>query len=229
MFNRFNTIYKLLKLSKKEPDISGPVMAIGGAEDKTTHGKILQKFFELAGGKGCDITIVPWASDKPKRGKLYQKIFKSLGAKEVVLLDPKDREKALEAFDKSAAIFFVGGDHKKLLDILERLDLIKPIQNSNKGGALVGGTSAGASILSEHMPYWNDEEGKLHWYRGLALVPDSIIDQHYSQRHRVKRLEESVKRFEGSIGYGIDEDTAIIFEHNKEPVIIGSGKVTIMK
>ena len=40
----------------------GAVIAIGGAEDKTYHGKILKRVFELAGGEGIDITVIPWAS-----------------------------------------------------------------------------------------------------------------------------------------------------------------------
>jgi cyanophycinase len=206
----------------------GAVIAIGGAEDKTYHGKILNRVFELAGGKGIDITIIPWASEKKDAGEIYEKIFKHLGAKDVFLLKEKNRKKSLKALEYSALIFFVGGDQKRLLDALEDLDLISEIQRYNGKGSVVAGTSAGASILGEHMPYYSEKEDKVLYYRGLDLVPNSIIDQHFSQRHRIKRLQDAVERFKGITGYGIDEDTAIGFQDGVETFQMGSGRIKIL-
>lgn len=206
----------------------GPVIAIGGAEDKTYHGKILNRVFELAGGKDIDVTIIPWASEKKDGGEIYKKIFKHLGAKNIFLLKEKNRKKALRAFEYSALIFFVGGDQKRLLDALEDLDLISEVQRYNEKGVTVAGTSAGASILGEHMPYYSEDERKVLYYRGLNLVPNSVIDQHFSQRHRIKRLQDAVERFEGVTGYGIDEDTAIGFQEGKETFQMGSGRIKIL-
>lgn len=206
----------------------GAVIAIGGAEDKTYHGKILNRVFELAGGKDIDITIIPWASEKKDAGEIYKKIFKHLGAKNVFLQKEKKRKEALKAFEYSALIFLVGGDQKRLLDTLEDLDLIGEIQRYNEKGVVVAGTSAGASILGEHMPYYSDKERRVLYYRGLNLVPNSIIDQHFSQRHRIKRLQDAVERFEGITGYGIDEDTAIGFQEGEETFQMGSGRIKIL-
>lgn len=205
----------------------GTVIAIGGAEDKTYHGKILKRVFELSGGEGIDITVIPWASKKKDAGEIYKKIFKHFGAKNVFLLREKSRKDALDAFEKSALIFFVGGDQKRLLDSLEHLKIIDEIRRNNKKGLVVAGTSAGASILGEHMPYYSEEEERVLYYKGLNLVQDSIIDQHFSQRHRIKRLQDAVERFKGATGYGIDEDTAIGFQYGKEIFQMGSGRIKI--
>ena len=206
----------------------GTVVAIGGAEDKTYHGKILNRVFEIAGGKGIDVTVIPWASNKKDAGEIYKKIFEHLGAKTVFLLKEKSRKDALYAFERSALIFLVGGDQKRLLDSLEHLDLIDEIRRNNKKGLVVAGTSAGASILGEHMPYYSEEEEKVLYYKGLNLVPASIIDQHFSQRHRIKRLQDAVERFSNITGYGIDEDTAIGFQDGKEIFQMGSGRIKIL-
>lgn len=203
----------------------GLVIAIGGAEDKSYHGKILNKIFDLAGGKGINITVVPWASGKKDAGEIYKKIFLHLGAKNIFLLKDKNRKSFLEAIDRSALLFFTGGDQKNLLDALDDLDLIKEIKNGNDKGLVIAGTSAGASILGEHMPYYSDEEESTIYFKGLNLVPNSIIDQHFSQRHRINRLQSGVKRFKEATGYGIDEDSCIGFLDGKEIFRIGSGSV----
>jgi len=206
----------------------GAVIAIGGAEDKTYQGKILNRVFEIAGGKGIDVTIIPWASEKKDAGEIYKKIFLHLGAKEIFFLKEKSRKKALHAFEYSDLIFFVGGDQKRLLDTLEDLELIEEIKKNNKKGLVVAGTSAGASVLGEHMLYYSEEEKKVLYFKGLNLVPNSIIYQHFSQRDRIKRLQDAVKRFEGTTGYGIDEDTAVGFQDGKEIFQIGSGRIKIL-
>lgn len=221
-------ILEFYKIATENDDISGPIMAIGGAEDKTQHGKILKKFFELSGGRDCDITVIPWASDKKSAGENYKKLFEDFGAKKVYLLKNKSRKEAIDAFERSASVFLVGGDQKRLLDTLKDLNLTKEFVKLHKSGKTIGGTSAGASILGEHMPYWSDVEEKMIYYKGLNLITKSIIDQHFTQRNRLKRLEDGVHRFKDAVGFGIDEDTAIIFQHGKKPAKIGSGHVKII-
>ncbi len=219
----------LNKLEAKQSGVlPGPVIAIGGAEDKSDHSKILRKVFEISGGKGIDITIVPWASQKKDRGEVYKKLFKKFGAKDIFLLDKESKKEALHAFEYSALIFFIGGDQKRLLESLERLDLIDEIRKHNKEGTTIAGTSAGASILGEHMPYYSDEKEEMTYYKGINLIPNSIIDQHFSQRNRLKRLQSGIKIFPNAIGYGIDEDTAIGFQDGKEIFQIGSGRIKIL-
>jgi len=206
---------------------AGLVIAIGGAEDKSFHGKILNRVFNLAGGKGINIVIIPWASESKDAGKIYEKIFSHLGAKEVFLLKEKDKEKSAKCIEDSALLFFVGGDQKRLLDVLEDMDLVDHIRSSNADGLVVAGTSAGASILGEHMPYYSSEEEKTLYFKGLNLVPKSIIDQHFSQRHRIKRLQNAVERFRGATGYGIDEDSCIGFLEGEEIFSLGTGSIMI--
>ncbi len=228
MNKRTELIKNFLKQATTD-DISGPIIAIGGAEDKTNHSKILKEFFNLSGGKNCDITIIPWASEKKDAGENYKQLFENFGAKKVFLLKEKSRDKTLDAIERSAAIFFTGGDQKRLLNVLEDLDLIHDIRTYHKSGTVVAGTSAGASILSTHMPYWDSEKEKMIYFRGLDLVKDSIIDQHFSQRNRSNRLKSGVLRFKNSTGYGIDEDTALIFDNEKKPKKIGSGDILIIE
>ncbi len=203
----------------------GIIMAIGGAEDKSYHGKILRKFFELSGGKGINVTIVPWASEKKEAGEIYQNIFEHFGATKVFLIKEKSRKKFIDAIERSSALFFVGGDQKILLDHLNKLGLVDDIKRENKVGLKIGGTSAGASILGEHMIYYSSKDDATMYFKGAGLVPKTIIDQHFSQRGRIMRLKDAVDKFSDCVGYGVDEDTAIVFNEGEKILEIGSGNI----
>lgn len=198
----------------------GAVIAIGGAEDKTFHSKILKKVFEVAGGHGIDVTVIPWASEKKEAGEIYKKIFSHFGAKTVFLLKDKSREDALDALERSALVFLVGGDQKRLLNTLDDLGLIKELKKFSEEGRTIAGTSAGASILGKHMPYYDDDKEAVVYFEGLDLVPETIIDQHFTQRHRIKRLQDAVERF-GATGYGLSEDNMVGFINGIEIFRIG--------
>lgn len=203
----------------------GTVIAIGGAEDKSFHGIILNKVFEVAGSHGKNVTVIPWASQVKDAGEIYKKIFSYFGAKEVFLLNDKSREDALNAMRKSKLIFFAGGDQKRLLNTLGDLDLIKELKKFSENGRTIAGTSAGASILGKHMPYYDDDMEAVVYLEGLNLVPEIIIDQHFAQRNRIKRLQNAVEVF-GLTGYGISEDSMVGFVAGKE--IFRSGDITLI-
>lgn len=68
------------------------ILVIGGAEDKIHGREILQTFLNRSGGSEAVIGIVPCASREPTLiGDRYQRIFSDMGAKEVRILDVRER------------------------------------------------------------------------------------------------------------------------------------------
>ena len=63
---------------------------------------------------------------------------------------------------------------------------------------------------------------------GLGLAQDMLIDQHFSERGRMARLIGAVTQNPRVLGVGIDEDTALILERNREFRILGAGAVYIV-
>ena len=59
---------------------AGPVMAIGGAEDKLRDKLILSAFVNLAGGPDARVAIVPTASSIEEAGERYKALFLGMGA-----------------------------------------------------------------------------------------------------------------------------------------------------
>ncbi len=98
---------------------------------------------------------------------------------------------------------------------------------------MVAGTSAGASLLSEHMIALGDSGGTprrrlVHLAKGLGLAPDLVIDQHFRRRDRLGRLLTALSYNPAPLGLGVDEDTAAVIEPDGSLRVLGSGGVTVV-
>jgi cyanophycinase len=107
------------------------------------------------------------------------------------------------------------------------------IRTRNAHGVAVGGTSAGASILSEHMIAFGDEgsaviSGSVRLAPGLGLTNRFIIDQHFRQRDRLGRLITALAYNPFAVGIGLDEDTAAFVGPDDTIEVEGSGGVTVV-
>ena len=134
----------------------GPVMAIGGAEDKFRDRVILSKFVELSGGPDARIVVIPTASSIESAGERYKAIFLGMGVSQVdiaVIGDRPDANSDLVAgmIRQATGIFMTGGNQMRLAAIIGGTRAMNAILERNRQSAVVAGTSAGASILSSHM------------------------------------------------------------------------------
>src|ERR671916_2986761 len=102
----------------------GPVMPIGGAEDKSPGSDILERFVALAGGERARIAIIPTASEEAQEaGERYVKVFRKLGVAEADWLRVETREDAqtepaLPLLRNATGIFITGGDQARLVALL---------------------------------------------------------------------------------------------------------------
>ena len=211
---------------------SGCVIAIGGNENKRgTRSSILGSFIRRAGGDAARVVIIPSASVEPRaRAAQYAQIFRRLGVQKVTTVHAELRnvsDEQREAVRNATGIFVTGGDQQMLMEHLRATELVIPIRDAVRGGAVYAGTSAGASAASHTMIAGSD--GNLvHLGEGLGLIPDVIIDQHFAERSRLPRLVHAV-RWQKMTGVGIDEDTAIVWNGTSGEVSVeGVGKVTIV-
>ena len=216
----------------------GPIMPIGGAEDKLDDKVILSTFVQLAGGRDARLAIVPTASSIEYAGERYKAIFLGMGAASAEVVYIADREDAnggapVELLQDATGIFLTGGNQMRLSAILGGTRAAELIRARNHSGAIVAGTSAGASILSSYMVAFGasgetPKQRMAQIVAGFALVPDVIIDQHFRQRDRIGRLLVLVASNPGLIGVGIDEDTAALFDHNDTLEVVGRNSVTVV-
>ena len=227
-------------MPSKVPDgqTRGWIIPIGGAENKENDPRILERFVRVSGGDEADIVIIPTASRMHETGTRYEQIFKTLGATRVTVMDFDTRRDChergrLQRIEEASGIFFTGGNQLRLTTLLGGTPVAKLIRLRNAQGVTVGGTSAGASILSEHMIAAGDEgsamvAGSVRLAPGLGLTNRFIIDQHFRQRDRLGRLLTALAYNPFAIGIGLDEDTAAFIAPDERLEVEGSGGVTIV-
>ncbi len=216
----------------------GYLVPIGGAEDKETKPTILKRFAEICGGKDARIVVIPTASRLDDTGKLYQTLFKRLGAGDVSYIPITSREDCdnpefADLCAQATGIFITGGNQLRLTTILGGTAVAQAIRRGNAAGIHIAGTSAGASIMAEHMMAGGPgdsgaREGGASLAPGLGLTNAAIIDQHFSERNRIGRLLSAVAYNPFLFGIGVDEDTAAFIDPYNVIEVVGSGGVTVV-
>lgn len=166
-------------------------------------------------------------------------------------MNPNEAEKVR----KATAVWFTGGDQMRIVQTLVRADgsnslLLDAVWEVFNKGGVIGGTSAGAAIMSNPMigrgnslfalthdtiarfdEKLHDESDTLFVTRGLGFFPFGLVDQHFHQRGRIGRLAAALmqERATFSMGFGIDENTALIYIAAKKQLkVAGASGVTIL-
>ncbi|MEM9381367.1 MAG: cyanophycinase [Planctomycetota bacterium] len=201
----------------------GAVVAVGGGG---TPDAAVREVMRLA-GDGATVAVVPFASSREDRGVGSVEMWEEAGARAVLVA--QDAARAREALGAADVIWMGGGDQDRLLDALEELDIVGLIRERNAGGAVVGGTSAGAAVLGRVSIAGRPDpdayvRGAMEGRPGLDLVRDAIVDQHFRERTREGRLLTAVLDAGGLLGLGVSERTAAVIE-GEAMRVLGEGVI----
>jgi cyanophycinase len=218
--------------------LSKQLIIIGGAEDKKEDCEILREFVRRAGGTKAKIVIMTAATELPREvGENYIRVFERLGAEDARIVDTETRDDAssstaLEAVSKATGIFFTGGDQARITSVLKDTELDTAIHKRFAEGAVIAGTSAGAAVMPDKMIVEGDSQTNprmeiIDMGPGLGFLPGVVIDQHFLQRGRLGRLISALIQEPADLGFGIDENTAMVVS-DRQVEIIGEGSVTIV-
>jgi len=219
--------------------VPGRLLLIGGAEDKVGGRTILARFVQLAGGEAARIAILATASSFQELvGQRYVALFAALGAGHAEVVRVHDRTQArqdepLLQLAEASGIFLTGGDQLKLAAILGGTRVADMIRQRHQAGAVIGGTSAGASAASEHMMAYGasgipPRKAMMHFGPGLGLLRGVVVDQHFGARGRAGRLMTAVAHNPALLGIGLDEDTAVEIDAAGLVTVLGHGSVIIV-
>lgn len=216
----------------------GPLVAIGGAEDKSQEAAILKRVLAFSGIKTPVVGVITTASAIPQEiFEGYEAVFSNLGAAEVLDVRIRDRSDAADpdfiALIKRADVIFIsGGDQMRLTNILGASPVLKALRAQHAEGAVVAGTSAGAACQSSTMVYGGAatdslRKGAVKMAAGFGFVNGVIIDTHFLERGRFSRLMEVGATNPEFLGIGIGEDAAVLFDGNKI-LAFGPGHVILV-
>jgi cyanophycinase len=222
---------------------NGSLFIIGGGERSE---KMMKIFIHLAEQhKSGKIVIFPMASGVPHEvGPEQTEQFKDFGAKAVEFRilnrEQADLEENVLFLDEVGGVFFSGGVQSRLTDILHGTLVHKKLMEIYERGAVIGGSSAGAAVMSELMITGDEkrevEEGRefssieadnIVTVPGLGFVQEAIIDQHFIRRKRHNRLISLVLENPKLLGIGIDEATAVLISPDKSFEVVGLGNVIV--
>jgi cyanophycinase len=211
-------------------ELPGPLVIVGGGK---MPADARQAFFDLAGGKTARIVVVPTASadaDDAAKADGFLGEWKKLNPMSVTLLHTRDRKTADEPLfggplADATGLWFAGGDQTKIAEAYRGTATAKAFHALHARGGVVGGTSAGAAILSDPMIAGGKDVAAVG--PGLGFFPGFVIDQHFTERKRLTRLQGMVAQHPTLVGLGIDEGTAVV-ARGRTFRVIGDGSVSVV-
>jgi len=223
----------------QRPKLSRLVI-VGGAEDRLQDRIILRKYVDYCGGSAAKIRIITAASGDPEGvWQSYRNVFMALGVEDVQRLVLDDRNSAHSPqvqpeILQADGIFMSGGDQSRLMDILWDTPAYQSMHQAfHVNGCCIGGTSAGAAVMSRHMiaqgpAVLRPSKEAVDTDIGLGFLSQAVVDQHFSERRRLARLLSTLAMRPDLLGVGIDEDTALVIERGEAIEVIGKGSVTLV-
>lgn len=208
----------------------GSLVIVGGGKMPAS---IREEFVRLAGGKEkAKIVVVPTASvdgDDPKKHESYLSEWRKLQPASLSILHTRDRKKAddpefAKPIREATAVWFSGGDQNRIIEAYRGTLVEKELHALLKRGGVIGGTSAGAAIMSDVM-IQGGSGANVKTGPGFGFVTGIVVDQHFTNRTRQPRLRHVLSLHPTYGGLGIDEGTAAVIRGD-EIKIIGVGSVT---
>ena len=197
--------------------VQGGALVIAGGGYVTPE--IRQRFFELAGGTNARIVVIPAIEPAPGTEDTWLAPWRKVGATHVELCNAHDRATAnsaefCSALNQATGVWFSGGYQDFLADRYVDTAVQQSLHEVLQRNGVVGGCSAGAAILSRVMI--QEGENLPIEARGLDLIPNAVVDQHFLQRNRLWRMQQMLETHPHLVGLGIDENTALIYEIRSE-------------
>ena len=225
----------------------GTLFIVGGGAQPD---ELVKHFIDLAGGAGkARIAILPMAtSSAAEAGAEKESQLDSLGADSFVLNFDRahaDDDSLVRRIQSATGIWFPGGDQSLLKAALGGSAALSAIHDRYNAGAVVGGTSAGAAVMSDSMITGNQfypgvptaldsssftriGRHTIEIVSGLGFVHNAIVDQHFIRRQRENRLISVVLERPSLLGVGIDEGTALKVTPDGKWLVLGRSAVIIL-
>lgn len=222
---------RLVQERLDQEGIRGTLVICGGG---VVPDAVKQQFVETVQDQK-PVLIIPIASDNPDGA--ISSVSKWLKEREVVeILSPLSVEvdgqvdqghiaDLCDKINRCGGIWICGGQQTRVAKAYVGTEVETAIKGLIERGGVVGGTSAGAAVMTGRMIASGKEQPVMDV--GFDLLADCIIDQHFTERNRLTRLRAAIAGRPERFGLGIDEGTAVIVS-GRNIDVIGSGTVTVV-
>jgi cyanophycinase len=148
-------------------------------------------------------------------------------------------------------VWFVGGDQSRIIATLKTkvggdTPFLTRLRQRWREGAAIGGSSAGAAMMSGPMIVAGDSPAALvlplggpdgalgeplSMGEGLGFFTFGLVDQHFDRRQRLGRLMRALGTLASAkrLGFGVDENTALVVDPDHHAArVVGAGAVTVL-
>jgi cyanophycinase len=215
-------------LAEPVSPIAGSLVLVGGGG---LPDAIRERFLQLAGGKHARLVVIPTASgkaDSPEPLKSFD-FWKSQNVESCTMLHTRKREQAndpkfIRVLHEATAVWLSGGDQSKLVAAYRGTGVERELHDLLTRGGVIGGTSAGAAVMSSVMITGGNQTAEVD--SGFGFLPGAVVDQHLMKRNRVPRLLGVLTTHPGYFGVGIDEQTAAVVQ-GRTLEVLGDAAVRI--
>jgi cyanophycinase len=202
-------------------EVAGALVIHGGGN---LSDPVRNRFVELAGGAQARLVIVPTASadaDNADPSTILEP-WKKQGVASAVVLHTRSRDEAdAPAFVKplmeATGVWLGDGDQTRLTAAYRDTAVERELHRLLGRGGVIGGTSAGAAVMTRVMIGAGNPDGQAA--QGFGLLPGMIVDQHFLRGNRVDRLLAVLGKHPGLAGLGIDEQTAVVVKGRRLTVL----------
>lgn len=256
-----------------QAETNGKLLIVGGALT-SNNAAVYQGFLSALPAKDSRIAIIPVASSKPsKSANAFKADLVRFGASQenieifpLAVVDDSSTKVDESTWQNNAndaelvnklknvdGFWFTGGDQMRIINTINKdpktpSALLTLLRERLKQGALIGGSSAGAAMMSDTMIAAGDsfsaltsepsnqyygmetqERGQLYLHHGLGFFPFGIVDQHFDRKARLGRLAKTLTMNPVKMGYAVDENTAMLVDLKQQSLqVLGAGNVTIL-
>jgi cyanophycinase len=207
------------RTAEREPP--GSLVIVGGG---VVPHSVRHRFLELAGGSKGRLVVIPTASQVVEHNRISGSYdsWKDQGLASVSLLHTRDPRQAndpafVRPLTEATAVWLDGGDQTRLTNAYHGTAVERELRRLLARGGVIGGTSAGASVMSDVMITGGNPHARVG--TGFGLLSDVVIDQHFQNRKRLRRLLGVLAHHRDCLGFGIDEQTAVVVSGHRFTVI----------
>ena len=216
--------------TKMDPDRSKRTLLLCGGGKLPDS--LLDVFCERGNASRGRLVLIPTASPRSDEGDYspWLDLWVKKGWKDVMVVHANDRQMAMQdgfgaELREAQAVWIGGGDQSRLSQRYCGTDFLQRMLEWYNHGGVLGGTSAGAAVMSARMIVGGVDDPQFG--EGFGVLPNVIIDQHFAQKNRIARLTKAVAQSNDVIGVGIDECTGWLLEGTRSKVI-GEGSVHVI-
>ncbi len=197
---------------------TGHLVVVGGGQIAPA---IVARFVELAGGPDAPIVVIPTAGEDSVYPSNWSGLgmFTRAGARNLTVIHTRDRRLAesdsfVTILRRARGVWFPGGRQWRLVDSYLGTRSERELHALLARGGVIGGTSAGASILASYLVRGARAGNTLMmapgYEQGFGFLRGVAVDQHVGARKRERDLQQVIAAHPALLGLGLDEGTAIV-------------------